>query len=484
VKVGNRVQVVERDDKYSGMVGTIQVIGDNDDYNVLVALERDSDTDAFRRDEMKVAPAAVQMPSPEAESHARPKLSSSSASHSSTPQTRPEQEQSASGVPQISQVGPPPNAPEKSVAPKGRILRRVGVAVLITAVSVWTVWRFVSGAIYYLAERGFTIIDRGEIIGFDWPVIFVLVLGGALMVYRGKQWEAAGRSRAVDMLMSEAAPVVYLRPFAADVPGWRQVLRVVLYGVAHISSAAVMAATFRVVRPSEEEQLAEAVAPIGPLIGIGESGESLPKPGATRIYPAQWREGVEDLLRRARLVILRPGVSPGVRWEIERTFSTVDPEKVVLMFTRMKARRYENVRTAIAETCDVELPPFKDVRRGRKAHALITFGPSWTPKVAPLKAPYWRVSVTKPLLHVFRYALQPVYKQAGVAWQPSPLSKGKLIPIATLGLMIALVVVVQIGSLISPSGEEPQTTNLPTLAPQTQLIAGLEITVGGSPQRV
>ncbi len=162
--------------------------------------------------------------------------------------------------------------------------------------------------------------------------------------------------------------------FAVDESGWSQILNAVL--------------TVKMLTPvlSEEEQLAQAVAPIGPLIGIGQPGESLPKPGAARIYPAHWHESVEDLLRRVRLVILRPGTSEGVRWEVEHTFRMVDPAKVVLMLDRVKAKDYEKIRTALAAACSVELPPFKEVRSWRRAHALLEFGPNWTPKVLPLGA--------------------------------------------------------------------------------------------------
>ena len=203
----------------------------------------------------------------------------------------------------------------------------------------------------------------------------------------------------------------------------------------------------------------------------------MPQPGATRIYPARWREKVEDFLRRARLVILRPAASPGVRWEIEHTFSTVDPDKVVLMFERMKARDYENVRTAIAETCGVELPPFQDVRRRRKANALITFGPNWTPTVSRVKAPYWRVPPRKPKLHVFRYAFRPVYQQAGVPWQPSPLSKYKLIAIPFLGLILALFVFQFIAVLVDTVGEESHDTDSNPAQATQVIVPGAGITL-------
>ncbi len=37
-------------------------------------------------------------------------------------------------------------------------------------------------------------------------------------------------------------------------------------------------------------------------------------------------------------------------WEVGQTFKTVDPEKVVLMFKRVKSRDYEQIRAVIAQT--------------------------------------------------------------------------------------------------------------------------------------
>ena len=53
--MGDRVQVVEGDDKYKGMVGVIQVItDDDDDCYVYVRSDDDSNTHVFLRDELKV----------------------------------------------------------------------------------------------------------------------------------------------------------------------------------------------------------------------------------------------------------------------------------------------------------------------------------------------------------------------------------------------------------------------------------------------
>ena len=101
----------------------------------------------------------------------------------------------------------------------------------------------------------------------------------------------------------------------------------------------------------------------------------------------------------------------------------------------MKSKDYEKIRAAIAEACSVELPPYKDVRRWRKAHAFLEFGPDWTPRVLPLKAPFWRTGRTV-MVDIFKYSLRPVFQRLGVPWQPSPISTFKVILVAFTGTLM------------------------------------------------
>jgi hypothetical protein len=332
-----------------------------------------------------------------------------------------------------------PDARSGGVLAKRWVLRAVGLVLLLVAPVVHWVLRFDAPS------------DLPAVVGWS-PAVIALI--GAGMLYRGKQRAAAVRSRAMELELqrqsaaaakspvipveldkqstaatkspvepSGAAPVVYLRPFATDASGIGQIFSSLL--------------TMNMFRPvtSEEEQLAHAVAPVGPLVGIGEPGDDLPQPGAIRLYPAQWQERVVDLLQRARLVILRPGSSPGVLWEVEQTFKTVAPEKVVLLLFRTKWRDYDELRTRVAETCHVELPAF-EVRRRLRVHALVEFGPDWNPTVRLLKAPFWRIGWLEPMRSVFNHALRPVVQRLGAPWRPSPISASKVVIALILGLMV------------------------------------------------
>jgi len=143
-------------------------------------------------------------------------------------------------------------AREGTVASQGRLLRRAGAVALIAGFTIKVALRFVDDPHFLTWLSGIASL--------------VLIACGAFMLYRGRQWAAAERSLAASTHAPEAAPVVYLRSFALDESGRSRVLRALLFGF-------LTQAPFVQVR-TEEEQLARAFAPIGPLIGLGEPREA------------------------------------------------------------------------------------------------------------------------------------------------------------------------------------------------------------------
>ena len=102
-------------------------------------------------------------------------------------------------------------------------------------------------------------------------LLFVGVVLGCLSMYRGRQYAAQGQA---DELSHRARPpVVYLRPFRTHESS---VARIGKAFVARIGKPNSLTATGVF---SKENQLAEAVAPIGPMVAIGRPGERLPQPG-------------------------------------------------------------------------------------------------------------------------------------------------------------------------------------------------------------
>jgi hypothetical protein len=86
--------------------------------------------------------------------------------------------------------------------------------------------------------------------------------------------------------------------------------------------------------PSEEDVLVESLEQIGPVLAIGRPGEKLSTTGSARLYVTDddWQAIAGKLMASARLVVIRAGSTPGVRWELERVRQKLPAEKVVLWF--------------------------------------------------------------------------------------------------------------------------------------------------------
>jgi len=120
-------------------------------------------------------------------------------------------------------------------------------------------------------------------------------------------------------------PVVYLRSFEADSEIvlrrdglWNKAVNILFgYWV-----------TF-----SPEQELAEIVTRVGPVIAIGKPGEPLPELGAARLYvgDADWKAKVIDLMARSRLVIIRTGSTPNLEWEIEQAMTRVPRRQILFV---------------------------------------------------------------------------------------------------------------------------------------------------------
>ena len=91
---------------------------------------------------------------------------------------------------------------------------------------------------------------------------------------------------------------------------------------------------------SPEQELAEIVTRVGPVIAIGKPGEPLPELGAARLYvgDADWKAKVIDMMARSRLVIIRTGSTPNLEWEIEQAMTHV-PRRQILFVSLGDAKK-------------------------------------------------------------------------------------------------------------------------------------------------
>lgn len=170
--------------------------------------------------------------------------------------------------------------------------------------------------------------------------------------------------------------------------------------------------TGHVVRKSQEQALASVFNHIGPFIAIGDPGDPLPDLGAARLYVGkEWKEVVEDLINRARLVVLRAGPTPGFWWEFEHVIRTTSPEKILVLipFGRVE---YE----AFAERANAFLPhPLPEYRVSRPPDApikaMIYFKPDGTSYILPTPP-----STLLPFESEVMYSLEAVFAQFNIPY--------------------------------------------------------------------
>ncbi len=141
----------------------------------------------------------------------------------------------------------------------GRALKIAGIALLV------------AGGLLYAALGG-PDDDPSGFLGV------IVMIGGLLLHFRGRQQAAKFRAMGPESAVTDSKPdVLYLRSFSTDASTSFKILQSGL--------------------TTEEEQLADVLRPFGDLVAIGQPGEPLPIPGATRVYTKGLR--VEECGARA-----------------------------------------------------------------------------------------------------------------------------------------------------------------------------------------
>lgn len=211
--------------------------------------------------------------------------------------------------------------------------------------------------------------------------ILIATAGGYGFV-RAKRFEA---ERAEVMLQRDPrSPIVYLRSFKAD----------------SFVSRSIGRAGFNLT--TEEGEIADLLAGIGPLIAIGRPGETLAYQGAARLYVknSDWQEQVRGLLGAAPLVIVRAGGTPGLQWEIEICVKTVKPERLLFLIP-LNRKGYEQFRLRNAEYFPQALPDYHAWRYPvTTVRAVLFFDWDWTPHL--------RTHTGSARLHLAKVALKAI----------------------------------------------------------------------------
>lgn len=256
------------------------------------------------------------------------------------------------------------------------------------------------------------------------------IAGSALVLVLWRLWTFSRRHLAPSADEAQRAdprpPILYLRSFADDATSvvddggfkfWAQFLS--LLGV-----------------PNPEQEMATILERAGPVVAIGRPGEKLPQLGAARLYVEgeQWKAEVLALLGRARLVVIRIGATPGVRWEIEQALNLVPRDRIVLSLFGSSALTIPlEVESRLAPllgnqwAASLPQPPpsglkawgFRDPRR--RVGSLVCFPPASPPVVVPMANwPLWcRDAAYLFILRIsalpLRRAWREVFRRLGVS---------------------------------------------------------------------
>jgi hypothetical protein len=237
-----------------------------------------------------------------------------------------------------------------------------GVAGLIVICFGVAIFLFVCLVIFVLWE---TRAYRGEVMQL---VGLAAGLGSWQVIRYGRRMRARDAAR---VLAADArAPVLYLRPFAAD---GKQ--------IASAWSSRVRSSPWEWYI-SHEQRLARTLRKVGPVVAVGDPTEDVPELGAVRMYAADedWQVKVEELSARAGVVLLQTGASQGLGWELGHVISLGAPERVILALPppgrrRRRLARYTAFRREFGDLFPRPLPE-------AIGHSqFIYFGPDWTPRL-------------------------------------------------------------------------------------------------------
>jgi hypothetical protein len=177
---------------------------------------------------------------------------------------------------------------------------------------------------------------------------------------------------------------LYLRPFELDARSFVQLMVGASTGVlvyAGLLKGLWWPLTFvpLIININKEQNFQYAFTLLGEFIAFGKPHEWLQPIGASRVYAQDnWRREVRHFMSLARVVIIRPGESKSIRWEIEQLRHLVPPEQIVfyLQFRGWKKRRersYQSFRNHLQLQFPTQLPDQLGKAR------FLTFDRYWNP---------------------------------------------------------------------------------------------------------
>jgi hypothetical protein len=191
---------------------------------------------------------------------------------------------------------------------------------------------------------------------------------------------------------------------------------------------------------------------IGPVIALGDPSERLPTLGIARMYVGEdWQQKVTDLVRRAQLVVLRPGWTPSLQWEFQHVIQNASPKKVLLLIPFDK-QNYEAFSTWAQMLFPKPLPTYQGTgKMGKNLAGVVYFDYDWTPHFRKLYNPKAAFpSYTDEL----KWSLEPVFVQLGLSYHSPPLGRWKAISCLIILILVVILFVAFLIAVLAPGFKE------------------------------
>lgn len=249
-------------------------------------------------------------------------------------------------------------------------------------------------------------------LGIIVPLGLLLVGGAGLIVAApiGSFLSRAGKTlttKSAEELLKDDSwrPVLYLRSFVDD--------RVAAKGTSSRAtgdfSDNLAQSTYNLLSrfyapETEEEVLANELSRIGLCVAVGIPNERLPPIGIPRMYfeNDDWEQGVQTLMQRSELVVMRAGTTKGFLLELEMAVKYVDPKKLLILLSATDEtyfgsdnwrppdstdalEKYIEFRVFANTILPKNLPEFRAQSiSGSTLAGVIYFQSDWTPKALAL----------------------------------------------------------------------------------------------------
>jgi len=300
---------------------------------------------------------------------------------------------------------------------------------------------FVIGIIFFNLFPYLVRVPASYVIVFNiiwFAIVIGVYVGATKLLLRGKKMMSASVEEALKA--DPRRPVLYLRSFLDDHAASK-----LLSGI-----QTPWAVIFGEVE-TEEEMLAKILSDFGPLICIGKPGEEYPELGASRMYVSQeeWHEKVNGLIAQASMVVLRLGQTEGFWWELEHSIQQLNPRALLVFVPYISDKTVrDKIRQRAESLCPKPLPAFTawDKKSGTvgSLRGIIFFDRDWTGHYVDLTRRAWTWRTLPRFLGfakaraTVRYALRPVYQQAGVSWKEPPIRWLPTIYIGSVAGILAL----------------------------------------------